>query len=541
MANVLTTPEAILKIIRTDVVYGEMRALFDVADSKPWFHTDTWDKMSFGHVEGKKQIVFKTSYEGIVNIINAKKRENWVSSAVVKAKSNDEPKIQTMGKPHIYLKIGAQTIKFEGTKDKGGGSKTKVNPNDMTMMQELGSAWVFYQALNKGKTWPDWAALKKDPDVAPELRKIWKWKKADWDEDGAEWAQNFYAQQKALLKKLGGTACCQFDEYTHSNKYTLPGMKGNSFMNWITERVGDIGVSGKDNWNPADIWLIQSKFEKQARDTIQQMLDDVDPVEIKREKVNAYMRALFQEKKIFGISLKKVTKQEAKVMYFNAHEDFFTKNWKGEGSYKGKGTDAQIMSYHSSICKCGKIQENGKWTMETQDMIWYVHDTNKDSYKFQIKGNNSTGFSGMKYEPTAEGHGEARLGKATVELVLENLKKHKVADKFNKESSSYPKTAEEFENNKGTNDGSSWLKMIDCLYKNGVEMGSAKTAQEAYDNLLAVFDKVNGSPHVANAKLQEIRWLCAFFAIEDKDRFATDMVWMAMKAGRNYGPYAKIY
>ena len=542
MANVATTPEEILNRIRTDVVFGEMRAIFDVADSNTWFHTDTWDKKSFGKVEGKKQIVFKTTYEGIVNIINSKRTSKWISSAVVKAKSTDEPKIQTMGKPHIYLKIGAQTIKFEGTKDKGGGGgKKKVNPNDMTMMQELGSAWVFYQALNKGKTWADWAALKKDPDVAPELRKIWKWKKADWDEDGAEWAQNFYAQQKALLKKLGGTACCQFDEYTHSNKYTLPGMKGNSFMNWITERVGDIGVSGKDNWNPADIWLIQKKFEQQARDTIQEMLDDVDPVEIKREKVNAYMRALFQEKKIFGISLKKVTKQEAKVMYFNAHEDFFTKNWKGEGSYKGKGTDAQIMSYHSAICKCGKKEEGGKWTMETQDMIWYVHDTNKDSYKFQIKGNNSTGFSGMKYEPTAEGHGEARLGKATVELVLENLKKHGVADRFNKDSSSYPKTADEFEDNKGTNAGSTWLKMIKCLYTNKVEMGSAKTAEDAYDNLLAVFDKVNGSPHVANAKLQEIRWLCAFFAIEDKDKFATDMVWMAMKAGRKYGPYAKIY
>ena len=78
-------------------------------------------KKSFGHVEGKKQIVFKTTYEGVANIINSRKREQSVSSAVVKAKSTFEPKIQTMGKPHIYLKIGAQAIKFEGTKDKGGG------------------------------------------------------------------------------------------------------------------------------------------------------------------------------------------------------------------------------------------------------------------------------------------------------------------------------------------------------------------------------------------------------------------------------------
>ena len=84
--------------------------------------------------------------------------------------------------------------------------------------------------------------------------------------------------------------------------------------------------------------------------------------------------------------------------------------------------------------------------------------------------------------------------------------------------------------------------MIECLYSNGVDMGEAKKPQEAYDNLLAVFDQDNGSPHHANAKLQEIRWLCAFFGIQAKERpsFATDMVWLAMKSGRKYGPYAKI-
>ena len=153
-------------------------------------------------------------------------------------------------------------------------------------------------------------------------------------------------------------------------------------------------------------------------------------------------------------------------------------------------------------------REGGKWTMETQDMIWYVRDTNDDSYKFQIKGNNSTGFSGMKYEPTAEGHGEARLGKATVELVLENLKKHGVADKFNKENGSYPKTAEEFENNKGSNSGQTWMQMIQCLFTNKVDMGAAKDAQEAYDNILAVFDKVNGSPHHANANCRDLVVVC---------------------------------
>ena len=179
--------------------------------------------------------------------------------------------------------------------------------------------------------------------------------------------------------------------------------------------------------------------------------------------------------------------------------------------------------------------------METQDMIFNVKDPGGDLYRFQIKGNNSTEFSGLKYEPTAVGHGEARLGKATVELVMANLKKHHVGDKFGKEKTSYPYTADEFIANKGALAGG-WLGMIGCLFKNRVDMGSASDKNEAYDNILAVFDEANGSPHVANAKLQEIKWLCAFFAIQSKERpsFATDMVWLAMKSGRAYGPYAKI-
>ena len=543
MANVATTEQFILSRIHKNKedVFGEMRAIFDLAESPYWFHNEGWDKKSFGSVEGKKQIVLKCSYDGVINIIKAKSTSKWISSSVERAKKTGEAKIQKQGKPHIYLKIGAQTIKFEGTKGTGGGGDKKPSPTTMTKMQELGSAWVFYQAINQGKSWADGYEMKADDEVNTVISKIWK-KVGNQNSVDTEWYLNWHAQQGGLVDKLkNADACCQFDMYTHSNEYKLPGMTGDSFMDFITKRVGKMGVSGKDNWNPADIWLIKSKEEAAARKEIDRILNNSDPVEMKRDKVNEYMRTLFQSHAIFGISLKKVTKEKASVVYFNHNTSFFTTDWKGQGS--NAGTDNAIMSYNNSICKCGKKLDGDKWTMETQDMIWYVKD-GSDSYKFQIKGNNSTSFSGMKYEPTAEGHGEARLGKATVELVLDNLKKHNVGDKFNKEKNAYPYTADEFVRNKGTNAGSTWLQMIECLYSNGVDMGEAKNAQEAYDNLLAVYDQDNGSPHHANAKLQEIRWLCAFFAIKgEKQRksFATDMVWLAMKAGRAYGPYAKVY
>ncbi len=550
MALVQTTPEYILSRLRgknvkeEGDVYGEMALLFDLANDKNWYHQDTWDKMSFGKVKGKRQIVFKTSYAAVMRIIQSKSRNKFVSSMVTDVKSGEhkgEKNIKTDGKPHIILKLGEQVVKFQGTKTTGASKGSKISASTMTKMQELGSAWIFYQALNQGKSWDNWLQLKEDPDVTKVVGDIWSHYKGDWDEDGDEWAMNFYIQQKALLRKLGGQACCQFDQYTHSNEYKLPGMSGDSFMDWISERVNKMGITGKDNWNPADIWLIQSKYEQRARKFIEKTLNTSLPDEIKRDQVNHYMRGLFRSKIIFGISLKKVTTDPAHVVYFNHNTEFFKKNWVGEG-YGGYGTDDTIMKYDSAVCKLGLSKKTGRDIIETQDTKWYVKDNvaGGATYNFQIKGNESTDFSGLKYEPTAEGHGEARLGKATVELVIALLKDH--GKTFDKSKDSYPKNADEFIAGKGS-DGKGWKHWIDILCKNGVDLGKANDCQEGYDNLLKVFHPEKGTSFIANVKCQQIKWLGLFFSIDSKDRdkFATNMVWTAMKAGRRYGPYAKIY
>ena len=261
-----TTEKEILGRIRTAEVWGEMRHLFDLADSDKWFHEASWDKQSFGNVKGKKQIVFKTSYAGVMNIIAAKKSGKWVSSSVKIRTKDNEPMIQVDGKPHIYLMIGEQTVKFQGTGRSGGGSK--MSSTNQTKAQELGSAWVFYQALSNAKhsQWKNYMDLYKDPDVKEVMIDVWKKYGGDYVEEGDVWAQNFFNQQEALIKKFDSMpGCCMFDQYTHSNEYTLPGMGGDSFMDWISARVGKMGVSGKDNWNPADYNVIST-------DEIQKML-----------------------------------------------------------------------------------------------------------------------------------------------------------------------------------------------------------------------------------------------------------------------------
>ena len=81
--------------------------------------------------------------------------------------------------------------------------------------------------------------------------------------------------------------------------------------------------------------------------------------------------------------------------------------------------------------------------------------------------------------------------------------------------------------------------MLGCLQSNGVDFGDAD-AEQAWKNLHYVFGT---KPHVANAKCQQIKWLCGFMKLDagERDDFGTDMVFLAKKEGRSYGPFAKIY
>ena len=107
---------------------------------------------------------------------------------------------------------------------------------------------------------------------------------------------------------------------------------------------------------------------------------------------------------------------------------------------------------------------------------------------------------------------------------------------FQKNKEAYPQNADEFEKNKNGN----WKDMLGCLKSNGVDFGDAESADRAWKNLHFVFGT---KPHVANAKCQQIKWLCGFMKLDADERndFGTDMVFLAKKEGRAYGPFAKIY
>ena len=195
----------------------------------------------------------------------------------------------------------------------------------------------------------------------------------------------------------------RFTEFNHSG----------GFMDYFTAKLKDLGISKKDNSNPSDIWLIQD--EQIAIDKINRVLERGTgrKTTSRLAELNAIMRVLFREKKVFGISLKKIGSGPAKIEFANDSKKFFS--------------DMASLEFKFLYAKCSlgtKNDKNGEVTMSSQDTRFVVEQGNGAQHDFQIKSNSSTSFGGLKWEPTSKGASAARLGKATVELVIRAMDDH---------------------------------------------------------------------------------------------------------------------
>jgi len=428
-----------------------------------------------------------------------------------------------------------------------------VSDATMTRMQELGSAWVFKRAIQDNVVFTRPNDIVNDNITYKELVKIWKTVgKVDWDDEiDGEWLVNFYKQQETLLKKIGKP---NFTEFCRDGgpkpQYILPGSKsGETFMDWVSDLVKEeFQIGNKDNWNPADIWLIQN--EKHWRDKIKQSFNQkrnpTASIESELAKFNAIFRALFRTKQIMGISLKKIGGQ-ATWKEVNVSGSFF------------KNLQSTKMSLGSAKCLLGTKRidsvkarrdiERGKKRGSPgaatliQDTVLTIDDPGlisgkKTSFKVQIKANDSTKFSNLKWEPTIVGKSDARLGKATVELVLDLMRVYGILRFYEPSAKAFPKNKTQFREVEDD-----YRKIIDeLLLDRFVDLGKINT-ETAIINIKETFDVSRGQPWVAVSKLQQLRFLYALMTLSEEKRneFCTSLVFTAEKAGRRYGPYGKIY
>jgi len=434
----------------------------------------------------------------------------------------------------------------------------KVSDATYTQMQELASAWVFKRAIQDNIEFKSAQDIINDDVTFKEIQKIWKklgkCNFGELSQDG-DWMESFYQQQKTLLLKIGKP---NFTEFCRSSDYRLPGSKtgGETFMEWVSKLVKEeFQISQKDNWNPADIWLIQNeaKWKKEIKKAYDNRnVRKKKTIEAELAKFNAIFRGLFRSRQIVGISLKKVSGKTAQWKEVNVTEKFFKK------------LEATHMTLTEAKCLLGtkridpdkakKDIARGKFrglpdaATLTQDTVLLITDPGLAGepgakYKVQIKANDSTKFSNLKWEPTITSATGARLGKATVELVLDLMKSYNILRYYEPDNKQYPRNKTEF--SEVEDDYRDIIgELVSDRFVDVGPIGSGQVAVEtAIINLKETFDQNRSQPWVAVSKLQQLRFLYALMTLSERDRndFCTSLIFTAEKAGRRYGPYGKLY
>lgn len=369
-----------------------------------------------------------------------------------------------------------------------------------TRKQELGSAWIFKRALNDNIKYNRWEDILDDPKY-PELGGP----KGIYPEVDKKWLETFFLQQKKMLEEFSNV---KFKEFNREG----------GFMDFISKLVKQkYGISKKDAWNPADVWCIQDEnkvIAEMKKITSEGLFEEL-------QELNTYLRTLFDERRVVGISLKKISGKIAHYEEVNV----------------GKGLEYLTKDYTFDVSKIKidlSLKSGNEIKFNTQDTTMFVDsmvDKKKVTYKYQITTISSSRFNNLKWEPTASSAAAARLGKAPVAMVLDTLKRFNV--NFSNSNKEYPKSAEEFNKNQ-----KEYVTMFNAIKKD-VET-KIKDEKEFISNFTKIYMV---SPPIANTKLMQLVFVYKITRIpkKDMDRMMTRITLLAQKKGDEFGPFGKLY
>lgn len=258
-----------------------------------------------------------------------------------------------------------------------------------TAKQENGSKVYFKAYIESAKPPAENVLFAEVVKVYPELAKDIKLREI--------WLTTFEKQAIALKEYLGNT----------NKGYEYSRDESRGFMTFIEDIAKKrCGVSTKDNWNPADIYMIRKTKEsaiKKHFDSITKSQDEMANI----YSLNAYMRELIQSKDLLPVSLKAISKGKTKANL--------------ELSNMGKGKAKELAFELSGPLKCYfNFGTNNKSPTEI--------DNGEISGQFKVDGtvvnwqtrnfNMSTPRGGVQTDltPTGKDAG-AKIGKASADAI----------------------------------------------------------------------------------------------------------------------------
>jgi len=453
-----------------------------------------------------------------------------------------------------------------------------------TDIQEDGSKWIFQRALRdnvdytnlqpsnqfiskkeqeriialyedsgkRKKKWDDSLNILFDKKYE-ELQKIFNPSynpKKDTDPISKDWLIAYYGQQKALLDKYSAP---KFKEARFD--------RGEGFMPFITNIAKKLGVNKKDTWNPADVWIVDTKkepnLEKKLIETVQikgKFPTNQKERDRKIQELNTILRNYYRAQILIGVSLKKSGKnaiyipvnvkesEEKTLSEFDAIEGIVCEIDKIICQLNLKpATSSEIDKYKEVMEKVGisskKYPEKPLSFNAKHAEIYISDNVHKTTYKLDLISVDVRKLTNLKYEPVDLSKKTAKLGQAGVDEVQTLFDKYKIG--FVNDHNLYPRSMTD----------SNSIKTVETLLqkfnmaknKSGVKfISNVSSMKQFQENLEKVYLADIGA---AVSKLMQLDLISDILNLNKKDlnEMLTDIIYMAQKKGRKYGPFGKVY
>lgn len=399
---------------------------------------------------------------------------------------------------------------YDKNKDLIKEKESTLNTNPSASQQEKASVWIFNKVVrntDRNKVYTTVEGIKKDKDY-DELKKIFG------GDIPYDWLQSYLKQQEKI-----------FDVYASPEWEVFEYIGSGTFRNFIEDKVKSLGITKIVDWSPVDIWLVKDK--QKVEDEINQHIGKNGTTSGQTiGQLNDILRQLFKEKRVVGISLKKVSGEKAIFEEVNIRIGNQRTLRRAKKQYTTPKSGIKLNFDLSSKNKGGQI------VLGTEDL--YI--TLGAKYKFQIRSNRGASkFDNLKFEGSPVQYSSARGGKAQVDKVIDLLKSNGL--NFDNKYQKYPMNLEQFEKSKNK-----YALMFEEIKKSCTT--NIQKKEDFISNFQSLFSSSERNIHAANSKLMQLNFIYQVLKLKPNQKyeeFWTDMFWLSIRKGPEFGPHGKLY
>ncbi len=411
----------------------------------------------------------------------------------------------TFDKSKNTIRIAKINLKFSPKKDvKEKG--TVIN----TQVQEEGTTVILNQVLKHNKKFTKPEDIMNDDkgsnNTADKLRDVFK----GYDDDKIEeWSHSYYEQQKEFLKKFDSP---NWDVFRYDNQSFVKFFEKHIKNKVLAREMKPLDLVKKyPEWNPSDIWAVY------RMDKVKELIDkNITPKTTNVMELNNLLINLFNDKKLIGLSLKKIApNKEAKLKFVN----ITPANMKMAEIEKYKAKDIEFVV--DNIFQGDAIATTVKFDNGT--------------YKIDIGHAGSRSQAGnLNFNTFIRATPGARGGLAPIVMLMKLFKdKGGSGITFKNDHNKYPTTSQQFIKESSTYE--KYYKVVKPYFK------KTQKYNQFEDYIINLYDQGGKNIYIAQTKLMMLHFFHDALKNNSKNpEFWTDILYLGMKVGEGFAPHAKI-